>query len=74
MNSQEVVTNNQREQIFKNADPEVVEAFVEEKSTKAVELLSAVEPDEVMKLQKNGVYFGRKEVNLVNGKSSVPRL
>ena len=48
-----VVTNNQREQIFKNADPEVVEAFVEEKSTKAVELLSAVEPDEVMKLQKN---------------------
>lgn len=74
LNSQEVVTNNQREQIFKNADPEVVEAFVEEKSTKAVELLSAVEPDEVMKLQKNGVYFGRKEVNLVNGKSSVPRL
>ena len=71
LNSQEVVTNNQREQIFKNADPEVVEAFVEEKSTKAVELLSAVEPDEVMKLQKNGVYFGRKEVNLGDGAKAI---
>lgn len=71
LNSQEVVTNNQREQIFKNVDPEVVEAFVEEKSTKAVELLSAVEPDEVMKLQKNGVYFGRKEVNLGDGAKAI---